>query len=186
MSVTVTVTYVGPEAGPTGTFPRPITLHTWPFSDPEFLVLAREHGDGGEWEEMEPEDGCMGFRLVDNPPIRTTAGAHKDFVSLAPGESWSVSHEVHRGSWVFTDVPRDAQPGERFRYTFAAGTTLDWWVWGAKEEHMETEVWLPDYVNGPVLDEEGHPRKRKEDDPPEVALEQAVSADFVFTDLPKA
>lgn len=184
MSVAVTVTYVGPQS-PT-TFPHPITLHTWPFSDPEFLVLAREHGDGGEWEEIKADDGCMGFRLVDNPPIRTNAGTHKSFISLAPGESWSVSHEVHRGSRVFTHVPRDAQLGEGFRYTFTAGSSLDWWAWGAKEEHVKTEVWLPNYVHGPVLNEEGHPRKRSEDDPSEVVLEQAVSAVFVFTDLPNA
>lgn len=182
MSVTITVTYVGPDDSTTAeaTVPRPITLHAWPFSDPDFLVLYREQGKSEPWEEIEREDGCMGFRLVDNPPIRTTAGAHKDFFSLTPGESWSMTHDVHRGHWSYTDLPRDVRPGERFRYSFRE-TRIDWWAWGAKEEHMETEILLPDWINGPVLDEEGKPRKRKEGDPPEIFVGEADSDEFVFT-----
>lgn len=36
-------------------------------------------------------------RLVDSPPIRTTAGTHDSFISLQPGNLWSYMHEARNG-----------------------------------------------------------------------------------------
>lgn len=200
MSVTVTITYVAApdddqattSSSEGGTPPlRPITLHTWPFTDAErSLTLFRqqqEQAGGEEWEAIESEDGCMGFRIVDNPPVRTTAGSsehhvhgHDAFVSLAPGASWTATHEVHRGRWDWTDLPGDARPGQRFRYALER-TKVDWWAWGARDEHVDTEIFLPDWINGPALEEDGKPRRRREGDPPEIFVEEATSDEFVFT-----
>lgn len=182
MSVTFTITYVGPDPSTTsrGTPYRPVTLHAWPLWDPKFLVLFREQGGSGPWEEMEREDGCMGFRIVDNPPIRTTTGAHKDVFSLAPGESWSTTHDVHRGHWSYPDLPGDVRPGKGICYSFSE-TKIDWRAWGAKEEHMETKILLADWINGPVLEEDGKPRKRKKGDPPKIVVGGAISDEFIFT-----
>lgn len=190
INITLTVTYLGLDPSSPAAAPadepaaRPITFYTWPFSRSDFLFLYRKRDAAAPWEEVEcDEDLCMGFRLVEDvAPIHTTAGAHEAFVSLQVGESWSVTHEVDCTDWSGAlELDGTRQPGQVFHFSFPE-RVMEWWGWGTKEDHMDSEIVIPGWNYGPTLNANGNVRKREERDYPEVLTEKADSADFVFTD----
>ena len=88
--------------------------------------------------------------LVDDPPIPVKVGdaagryAHQ-FVTLHPGQSWTADLSQEPDSACY--LPYDVKNGDEFKYRFK-GVKLEWWDWGTKEDHQETEVQLPCFVNG--------------------------------------
>ncbi|OQD69467.1 hypothetical protein PENPOL_c002G02104 [Penicillium polonicum] len=70
------------------------------------------------------------------------------FRVLRPGESCSLTREV-------SDFPKNAAPGDVFRYGYKGGQ-LDWWDWGNFEDHKDTVVWIYGVVTDPK-DNEGRP-----------------------------
>lgn len=127
-------------------------------------------------------DGCMGFCLVENPlpsappQARTKESSHSHLANHGASHTRYIAAagrtRIYQGKYL--------QPGERFRYSFAE-TKIDWWSWGTKEEPTETEIWLLDWIRGPILSREGRLKKRKEDDLPEVFVETTNSGEFVTT-----
>ncbi|KAJ5531056.1 hypothetical protein N7527_004449 [Penicillium freii] len=70
------------------------------------------------------------------------------FRVLRPGESCSLTRVV-------SDFPKNAAPGDVFRYGYKGGQ-LDWWDWGNFEDHKDTVVWIYGGVTDPK-DNEGRP-----------------------------
>lgn len=135
---------------------RPFTFHTSAFvSSFSGNKYGRRVGthlyqrlEGG-WKEVVDEFGCCGFAIFDDPPIPVNVGdegKYSDlFVTLRPGESWEYVSNVQGEHW--TTLPDDVKVGDEFKYVIK-GAVVDWWDWGTKEEHRETAVKLPCFVNG--------------------------------------
>ncbi|KJK61819.1 hypothetical protein P875_00086737 [Aspergillus parasiticus SU-1] len=109
--------------------------------------LQRRRGQG--WEFFESEE--MPYQTYDDPDIEVTPGQHPNFISLQPGERWTRMDNL--------ELPSDTEVGEVFKYEFN-DRVLDWWDWGTKEDHLQTTVKLPCWINSDVLepkDNEGRP-----------------------------
>ncbi|KAJ5808768.1 hypothetical protein N7474_010037 [Penicillium riverlandense] len=55
------------------------------------------------------------------------------WISLAPGEAWSVSLKTHER------LPSDQDPGDTFRYQLE-GRVIGLWNWSSKEDHAQTTL----------------------------------------------
>lgn len=139
---------------------RPIIFHIFAFTAHEDaregyrLYRLRPDktstSDGGQiWETCDESSSVDGFMIFDDPDVAVHPSQHKDFMSLKPGESWTIRERLQGEMW--TELPSDYQPGDVFRYRFK-GTTVDWWDWGDAEEHANTTVKLPCFIVGQVTD----------------------------------
>jgi hypothetical protein len=145
----------------------------------EGLRLYQDHG-AGVWKRVKTEDGpgCCGFAIFDAPPILVKVGNageyDSEFVTLHPGESWTYEDEVQGPSW--TCLPeKDLKVGDEFKYLWK-GATVDWWDWGTKEDHRETEVKLRCNVNG------GLEEPKDNDGRPKLMLPASNEAHFTYVD----
>ncbi len=132
--------------------PKPITFRKSPFDaldEPrEGLCLYRQNPDGN-WQRCELRE--YGYTNYDHPNIRITVGDGTDnysdqFISLSPDETWEDSFPV--GS---EELPEDVETSDLFMYV-NKGAMVDWWDWGAKDEHQNTVVELPYQLDGEVVD----------------------------------
>ncbi|OAQ67454.1 kinesin light [Purpureocillium lilacinum] len=147
---------------------KPVTFHTHRINS-AFRLFRRGHdephgGEGGSGDAWVPcdRDETLGYFIVDDPDVRVHVARHEDFVSLRPGESWTYEYVAHEPGGA--DFPADTVPGDRFRVRFA-GVELDWWNWGDAEAHEQTEVSLPCFISGDVVDprdNDGRPKARVE------------------------
>ncbi|KAK6813785.1 hypothetical protein RU639_010243 [Aspergillus parasiticus] len=104
---------------------------------------------GQSWEYFDSEE--MPYQIYNDPDIEVTPGQHSDFISLRPGESWTRTDNL--------ELPSDTEVGEVFKYEFN-DRVIDWWDWGMKEDHLQTTVKLPCWINSDVVepkDNEGRP-----------------------------
>jgi hypothetical protein len=167
IDLTIEITYDGTTEDNASNV-RPITFHIQPFITNnqlrEGIRLYRLRLDGN-WERSKCDDGFgTGFGIFDDPPIPVNIGDEADeyadcFVSLYPGESWTTQRRVQNGeSW--TSLPDDVEVGDKFKYVIK-GAVVDWWNWGAKEQHRDTVVQLPCWIAGDVVepkDNDGRPK----------------------------
>ncbi|PGG95000.1 hypothetical protein AJ79_10324 [Helicocarpus griseus UAMH5409] len=120
---------------------RPITFHTYTLQEPglaEGFRLHRFRNDG--WEGIEAQFPCLG--IADDPDVEVNVSEHRDFVTLQPGDCWTISHAVEEEDWVF---PSDLADGDVLRYRYKGGQ-VDWWDWGESKDHAHTVVKLPCFV----------------------------------------
>ncbi|CEN61273.1 hypothetical protein ASPCAL07935 [Aspergillus calidoustus] len=141
VDVNVTVTYHGVNENGNERLEEapPIIFHTYAITDPTVAMSCYRQRNDNEWEEVESEEGCLGY--VDFPNQRVHVGDHEDFVSLKAGESWTTVYAVADISYAF---PTDVVSGDQFRFRFD-GCRLDWWDWGSVEDHVDTVVSLPSF-----------------------------------------
>ncbi|KAF2117447.1 hypothetical protein BDV96DRAFT_26175 [Lophiotrema nucula] len=145
--LTRTVTY---EEAPTA---RSIVIHPYPIlggfdNDPESLHQCRDE----KWEEVEARDsGESCFMLWDDDPVRYAVGTTPFyFTCLKPGDTWTKvtryysQDETHH-------FPEEVKVGDKFQWRYA-GAEIDWWDWGAMEDHQETKVM---HMNGEVTSGNG-------------------------------
>ncbi|RAH53136.1 hypothetical protein BO85DRAFT_472250 [Aspergillus piperis CBS 112811] len=128
---TLHVTYV-PTSGSGG---RPFTFNTagltvglWVWRDR--WVSLRGFVCGGAWA------------FVDDPDMQVSPGRDKGFASLRPGETWSEVLQLPLLTDMESNDGGEARAGEGIRCLFK-GLRLDWWVWGSREDHLETTVTIP-------------------------------------------
>lgn len=145
--VTVTVTY---EAAPDILEDRkPVIFHTFIFKDMDNRNNGFRLYVGGKdgWSPHEL-NGLLThhlYRFCFPDPFHV--GHSQDrFRVLRPGESCSLTREV-------SDFPKNAAPGDVFRYGYKGGK-LDWWNWGNFEDYEDTVVWIYGRVTDPK-DNEG-------------------------------
>jgi hypothetical protein len=132
---------------------RPITFHKYAFEALDgpregFRLYRRSKVDNRGWETCKLDDGT-GFMIVDDPDVSVCVGQDENFVTLHPGQFWTTSRRLQGESW--TSLPANVEVGDVFQYMIK-GTTVDWWDWGSREEHMETVVKLPCWYAGSVVD----------------------------------
>jgi hypothetical protein len=72
----------------------------------------------------------------------------ENFISLDFSKPWVFTHRLESDAWL---TPEDAAVGDVFRCCYK-GTTLDWWDWGALEDHADTVVTLPCWIAGAVVE----------------------------------
>ncbi|KAF3920102.1 hypothetical protein AA313_de0201430 [Arthrobotrys entomopaga] len=140
---------------------RPVTFHTYAFealNGPRegFRLKRRSKVDSTEWEPCELDDGT-GFMIADEPDVSVHVGEDENFVTLEPGHSWTTPRRLQGERW--TSLPAGVVVGDIFRCRFK-GTTVDWWDWGSRDEHINTVVKLPCWITGKVTDpahNEGRP-----------------------------
>ncbi|KAJ5857519.1 hypothetical protein N7455_008413 [Penicillium solitum] len=146
--VTVTVTY---NAAPDPLEEKPVIFHTFIFKD----IDNRNNGfrlyvggkDGWRPHELNGLLTHHLYRFCFPDPFHV--GHSQDrFRTLRPGESCSLTREV-------SDFPKNAAPGDVFRYGYKGGK-LDWWDWGNFGDHEDTVVWIYGGVTDPK-DNEGRP-----------------------------
>lgn len=147
--VTVTVTYdTAPGPSDDG---KPVIFHTFIFEDMDNRNDGFRLYVGGKdgWSPHELS-GLLThhlYRFFFPDPFHV--GHSQDrFRTLRPGESCSLTREV-------SDFPKNAAPGDVFRYGYKGGK-LDWWNWGDFEDHEDTVVWIYGRVTDPK-DNEGRP-----------------------------
>lgn len=133
---------------------RPVTFRHWTLtSDTHFdsQLARRRDGPDGEWEDCAlVEHDCCRWAIYDEDDVEVYVGQRaQDFASLRPGESWSKWDVLNDPAEI--DLPRDSLPGDVFRYRVAR-SDMDWWDWGTMEDHRDTAVKLPCYINGDVTD----------------------------------
>ncbi|KAI1868410.1 uncharacterized protein JN550_006326 [Neoarthrinium moseri] len=125
----------------------PITFHKYGVMGEEKLSLYQLRN--GEWTECLTEQdeygGCSGFALLDAPPLLVKVGEDEQFLSLGRGES-VVAHQ----RTIPKKFPEDAKPGDRFRVGLR-GAHVEWWNWGGRQSHANTEVYLPCWRVGRVV-----------------------------------
>jgi hypothetical protein len=148
VDITVKVSYLG--VGESGSA-RPITFHTYPFTDSGGLYdgyhLFCRRNQSSTWEEFDDDE--RGYFFIDEPNVPLRVHEHPDFVTLHPEETWVTARQLS------TDDKdgRKAQRKDVFRYEFRGTRNVDWWDWGTKEEvHRETIVEVPYWITGPVVD----------------------------------
>lgn len=127
----------------------PIKFHSAPllawYGPREGHRLYRRRANADVWETI--EDDTEGFMIVDEPDVYVNVVQSKDFASLHPGETWSISMDLQDAT--FGDSPMEV--GDVFRYTFK-GVEVDWWDWGDRESHVDTIVKLPCFLNARVIE----------------------------------
>lgn len=129
---------------------RPVTFHTYAldtmYTDREgFRFYRRRGGDGDQdqWEDCDEDGGDQGFLLVGDEDVTVNVAGHEHFRTLRPGEAYEDTRLL--------SMPEDAQPADEFRYRFK-GATVDWWAWGDSDDHRATQVKLPSWIAGPVVE----------------------------------
>ncbi|GFF25737.1 conserved hypothetical protein [Aspergillus udagawae] len=142
--VTMTLSY---DAAPDGLDGKPVTFHTFLFKwiddrDGGFRLHFRRKGDDN-WSSVEiPVIFTYHmYQYSKCVPVNVGRNDKDGFAALFPGESWSFTREV-------THFPKDAAPGDEFRYRFK-GTQLDWWDWGHFRDHENTVVGIEYSVRDP-------------------------------------
>ncbi|KAF7184721.1 hypothetical protein CNMCM7691_006144 [Aspergillus felis] len=139
--VTMTLSY---DAAPDGLDGKPVTFHTFIFKDidrrQEGFRLYFKQKDDWSPHEIAGSFTYHEYRFSERVPVNVGRDNQSKFGALVPGESWSFTREV-------TDFPKNAAPGDKFRYGFK-GAQLDWWDWGHFRDHENTVVW----INGKVRD----------------------------------
>ncbi|KAJ5876514.1 uncharacterized protein N7529_002098 [Penicillium soppii] len=143
-TLTVTVSYDA-EAGPP-LCGRPLTFHSFVFKQPDdyhegFRLYRRGNN---AWTPYEWRTHQRGFIITEPHPLNVGRNDENHFWTLKPGESWSFTREVN-------EFPKDAAPGDQYRYLFK-GATLDWWDFGSFEDHKDTMVWVPGWLVAKVKD----------------------------------
>ncbi|CAI7606598.1 unnamed protein product [Penicillium discolor] len=146
--VTVTVTY---HAAPDPLEEKPVIFHTFIFKDMDNRNNGFRLYVGGKdgWSPHEL-NGLLThhlYRFCFPDPFHVGHSQGR-FRTLRPGESCSLTREV-------SDFPKNAAPGDVFRYGYKGGK-LDWWDWGNFEDHEDTVVWIYGGVTDPK-DNEGRP-----------------------------
>ncbi|KAL2696490.1 hypothetical protein AAEP93_002904 [Penicillium crustosum] len=152
--LTVTVSY-NIEAGlPYLPHNGMLTFHSYIFKQPddhnEGFRIYRRGNDG--WTPYEWRTHQRGFIITEPHALNIGRNDKNHFWILKPGESRSFTRKVN-------EFPKDAAPGDTFRYIFK-GATLDWWNWGNFETHKDTVVWVPGWLQARVQDpkdNEGRP-----------------------------
>jgi hypothetical protein len=135
---------------------RPVTFHSRSLTDERKLstqLMRRRGGPEANWEASRfyEEDQCR-WNFYDDPDVEVEVGQwHDDFASLRPGESWRSTEWLNSPTWMEIALPRDSMPGDVFRYRVMR-SEVDWWDWGSMEDHRETVVKLPCYINGDVTE----------------------------------
>jgi hypothetical protein len=87
-------------------------------------------------------------------------GDNDRFVSLLPGQEWTTTATAIDEDEELNEDPRDTKIGDKFRFWYT-GLELDWWDWGAKEDHKETSVLLSCTLYSAVCepkDNDGRPK----------------------------
>ncbi|GIJ85971.1 hypothetical protein Asppvi_004842 [Aspergillus pseudoviridinutans] len=142
--VTMTLSY---DAAPDGLDGKPVTFHTYIFKNIDdrqggFRLYFRKQGDD-DWtsQELPVIFTHHMYRFSECIPVNVGRNDKYEFAALVPGESWSFTREV-------THFPKDAAPGDEFRYRFK-GTQLDWWDWGHFRDHENTVVGIEYKVRDP-------------------------------------
>lgn len=149
----VKVIYEHPSSGQHT--PGPITVHKYALSGHvgprEGFRLYRRREDKWEACETGPSDGDMS---VDKPDVPIQVGRGDDhFVSLDSSQPWMFLHPLDKTAWSKAGA---AKTGDVFRCRFN-GTTVDWWDWGTREDHVHTVVWVAGAVTNPK-DNGGRPQ----------------------------
>ncbi|KAI2940833.1 hypothetical protein CBS63078_414 [Aspergillus niger] len=83
-----------------------------------------------------------GWAFVDDPDMQVSPGRDKGFASLRPGETWSEVLRIPLLTDMDSNDGGEARVGEGIRCLFK-GLELDWWVWGSREDLLETTVTIP-------------------------------------------
>ncbi|GKZ84919.1 hypothetical protein AnigIFM56816_010479 [Aspergillus niger] len=83
-----------------------------------------------------------GWAFVDDPDMQVSPGRDKGFASLRPGETWSEVLRIPLLTDMESNDGGEARIGEGIRCLFK-GLELDWWVWGSREDLLETTVTIP-------------------------------------------
>jgi hypothetical protein len=127
----------------------PITFHKYGVTGQTDLVLYQLR-DNSEWtqclSENDEDGGCIGFAMLDAPPMLVKVGEDEQFLSLRVGESVVVHQRPLKHK-----IPEDAKVGDRFRLVLKEAR-VEWWDWGDREQHANTEVYLPCWRLGRVVD----------------------------------
>lgn len=148
--LTVTVSYHIQAGSPCLPHSGMLTFHSYIFKQPdnhyEGFRIYRRGNDG--WTPYEWRTHQLGFRITEPHALNVGRNEENHFWTLKPGESWSFTRQVD-------EFPKDAAPGDKFRYLFK-GATLDWWNWGNFETHKDTVVWVPGWLQGKVQDPKGN------------------------------
>lgn len=143
---------------------RAIIFHTYAFEAAEgpregyHLYRQQTYDNKLVWESYEDSDATPGWAIYDDPDVSVRPAQHKDFVTLAPGETWTTQRRLQGEHW--TEFPRGYVAGDVFRYMFKGGV-VEWWDWGSGLEHVDTVVKLPCWIAGEVTspaDNGGRPK----------------------------
>lgn len=119
--LTVTVSYHIEAGLPCLTHSGMLKFHSYIFKQPdnhhEGFRIYRRGNDG--WTPYEWRTHQRGFIITEPRALRVGRNDENHFWTLKPGESWSFTRKV-------SEFPKEAAPGDTFRYLFK-GATLDWW-----------------------------------------------------------
>ncbi|OQD97709.1 hypothetical protein PENSOL_c011G04272 [Penicillium solitum] len=119
--LTVTVSYHIEAGLPCLPHSGMLTFHSYIFKQPdnhhEGFRIYRRGNDG--WTPYEWRTHQRGFIITEPQALRVGRNDENHFWTLKPGESWSFTHFA-------SEFPKEAAPGDTFRYLFK-GATLDWW-----------------------------------------------------------
>ncbi|CAG9995805.1 unnamed protein product [Clonostachys byssicola] len=153
------VTYLGASDSSTHSA-EPIIFNKWGFLENEGLCRGTQlfHFHDDRWEAVEEDVVCTGAGFVDDPDVAVCPANHKNFIRLAPGESWTFNTLIQEDTW--NTLPQKTKLGDKFRFIFK-GAEVDWWVWGGAEQHQDTTVMLSCYEGGPVRDPAGNEGRPK-------------------------
>ncbi|KAJ5951189.1 uncharacterized protein N7479_009602 [Penicillium vulpinum] len=139
--ITATLSY---DTAPDAYDGKPVTFHAFKFEgfdrreDGFRLYFRKKDKDDWSPHELGGLFTHHDYRFSTKTPVNVGRNDQNSFVSLMPGESWSFTREV-------SDFPKNAAPGDKFRYGFK-GAFIDWWDWGNLHDHQDTMV----RVNGRV------------------------------------
>ncbi|KAF7532756.1 hypothetical protein G7054_g7701 [Neopestalotiopsis clavispora] len=127
----------------------PIIFHKYGVMRQTDLVLHQLRGEN-QWipcvSENGENGGCIGFAMLDAPPMLVKVGEDEQFLSLRAGESVIVHQRPLKH-----EIPEDAKAGDRFLLILKEAR-VEWWDWGDREQHANTEVYLPCWRLGRVID----------------------------------
>jgi hypothetical protein len=142
---------------------KPIIIHDYPFSRDNFRLqrcchnydpLKKLDDDSPQWKSYFDDERNEGWMIVDEPDVEVNVTDSMFSRSLQPGESL-----IRCVSLGFTDLHPDTVVGDTYRYQYWGGC-IDWWTWGDREEHANTVVKLPCWLNDHVVepaDNDGRP-----------------------------
>ncbi|CAG9940770.1 unnamed protein product [Clonostachys rosea f. rosea IK726] len=90
------VTYLGASDSSTHSA-EPIIFNDYGFFQDEGLCRGTQlfHFHDDRWEAVEEDEVCGGVAFVDDPDVAVCPANHENFISLAPGESWTFSNSIY-------------------------------------------------------------------------------------------
>ncbi|KAJ5523975.1 hypothetical protein N7494_010625 [Penicillium frequentans] len=160
---------------------KPIIIHDFPFGHdnfrlqrrcPNYNPLKNLKEDPPQWETYydEERDANRGWIMVDDPDVEVNVTDSKWFRNLQPGETFTKSfhHDL-------SDLHPDTVAGNTCRFQYWGGC-IDWWTWGDREEHANTVVKLPCWMNACVVDPVDN------DGRPEIIIPSSNSLEFIVVD----